>query len=1137
MQEVLNKYLEGLTQEQLRAVNSDSKIIGVVASAGSGKTRVLTSRIIRILVEGKADIDEIVAITFTEKASLEMKERLRKAFNFFVENSKNNPEQLTLWRHREIFLETARISTIHSFCARILRQYALRFGLDPEFSIVDDVENIIKLDRFIRDKLKAYLESDEDTVKLATELSTSGFRQILFSLLSNYIFILPHAEKCNSLTEEKFYSYIDENIKNEYESIVKEKLKGITTLVLLSHLRKLDGGITDSQNPLEQKRRYLIKLLEMLRKSPVGGEELRNYIEEIKIFFDEFKGKRVSAGLDEEIKRKFEYAIKKVWGSEKEKRGFLNGIFIDSWEVPNKQKIFSLTRNLLILFSKIVEEWKEFKRKQNILTFDDLIYFCIEFLEGAPEICQEVASDIKYLFVDEFQDTDSLQVKLIDLLMHANPDINLFFVGDAKQSIYLFRGAEVKIFQDEKKKAQELIGLSVNFRSAPEILDFVNDFFSKTNFLFQVEEPYVNMRSHRNGYDSPRVEMLLAKDSNERDDINVERKVEIEAEAIAHRIKEFVDGVEHIEIKDEGENQSRQPKYGDFALLFRTTTHIYKYEKILKDSGIPCRIVCGRGFFDVDEVKEIMTFLQVLINPFNHPALLGFLRGPFCSLSDEQILRWRMHKPLEELLIGTDFPSAVDEECYKEVRQLYNEFRQKLGMPLDELVTEIIARTNYESILIAQDFGEQKLANIQKFISLVRAYSENTALNLFNFNLFLEEVKSQILEGEADIFLSPEDAVMLTTVHKAKGMEFPIVVLPHLFSEARGTSQLKVEFNRELGLIVKTDKGLKKLSSDNGTPPIDNPWAHVIKLKNEVEDEHEYVRLLYVALTRAKDYLILCAPDYPSEKIANSWFNLLTSHFSFRQEGTNLYRVLKKDIASIKKAEQSRTKEEVAPYNSKLLVPVKLSIKDFSSTDPIPVSQLLNLAFGNYDHPPAIFDRDLVYDEYLVEETNVERGVAVHYLMRKWDFDSDSVESDLLNNFISDENLISEVKSFMNCLTRKNFYSLLKQNPPIERELPFIWKVEELDGVLIKGIVDAILQNGTIVDYKTGEPNNDVLKRYWQQLKIYYFALSNSKIPIKDEVVLIFLDKDEIFKKKISQDEREEVIIWLREVIERYFCR
>ncbi len=952
MNQVLNKYLEGLTEDQLRAVNSDSKIIGVVASAGSGKTRVLTSRIIRILVEGKADLDEIVAITFTEKSAMEMKERLRTAFNFFAENSKNNPEQLTLWRKREIFLETAQISTIHSFCARILRQYALRFGLDPEFSIIDEVENIIQLDRFIRDKLKYYLETDDKTIELATELSTAGLRQILFNLLDNYIFTIPHAEMANALSETEFCSVLDEKIREEYENIVKEKLKGISTLVLLSQLKKYDTENLSPHHPLEQKRRYLIGLLDGLRNTAVDGSKLKNCVDEVKVFFDNLKGKGCSLGLNEELKEEIDYVIKKVWLAGKEKSSFLNKIFIEYWDVPNKKKIFSLTRSLLCLFLRIADEWKQFKKKQNILTFDDLIYFCIEFLRNTPEVCQEVATDIKYLFVDEFQDTDSLQVELIHLLMKANPRINLFFVGDAKQSIYSFRGAEVKVFQREKQKANELIQLYVNFRSASEILNFINDFFSKTNFLFQVEEPYISMKSHRGEYGTPRVEILISIDSRVKEDVNVERKVEIEAEVIALRIKEMVDGKEIFEIKDTNSNTLRKAKYGDFALLFRTTTHIYKYEKILKDNGIPCKIVCGRGFFDVDEVKEIMTFLQVLVNPFNYPALLGFLRGPFCALSDEQILRWRANKPLEDILIGSDFPPGNDIECYREVRKLYNEFRLKLDMPLDDLVSEIVDRTGYEAVLASQNFGEQKLANLQKFISLVRAYSEGRTLNLYNFNLFLEEVKSQILEGEADVFLSPEDAVVLTTVHKAKGLEFPIVIIPHLFSEARATSQLKVEFNKDLGLIVRTDRGLKSLSNKDETISIDNPWAHVINLKNEVEDEHEYVRLLYVALTRARDYLVLCVPAHPSVKITNSWLNLLNSHFSFYQGNNNLYRVIKKDISEIGKSREGEARKEVA-LDTALLAPVKLSLSDFANSDSISVNKLLATAFGDYEGPIA----------------------------------------------------------------------------------------------------------------------------------------------------------------------------------------
>ncbi|MCX8063662.1 MAG: UvrD-helicase domain-containing protein [Candidatus Hydrogenedentes bacterium] len=1128
----MNRYFEGLTEEQRKAVYSDSPRIGVVASAGSGKTRVLTSRIIRVLVERKAEISEIVAVTFTEKAAMEMKSRLRDAFSFFAENSKDNPEQLTLWRNRETLLETAQISTIHSFCAKILRQYSLRLGLDPEFSIIDEVENVIQLDRFLRERTQCYLENDEISMALATELSTSGLHQILFHLLSNYAFVSSHALLLSGLSDNEFFEVVNGKLVKEYDLIVREKLKGISTLILISNLRKLEGLIPcDSEHPLEKKRVYLLSVLEELRRNGVKGSELNSYINNIRSFFQSLKGRRSKSKVAEEVKNKVEQAIKRIWDSGKNGRGLLNRIFIENLDVPDKEKIFFLTKGLLNLFVNIAYEWKEYKRKQNILTFDDLICFCVDFFKNSPEICREVASDIKYLFVDEFQDTDSLQVELIDLLLKANPDMNFFFVGDAKQSIYMFRGAEVKVFLREKEKVQEKIKLRVNFRSAPEILKFVNDFFSGTNFLFEVEEPYDEMQPSRTSYNEPRVEVLWSKNSKLLGKPLVEEIIEAEAQGIAERIVELVNG--GIKIREGDALSSRDVRYGDIALLFRTATHIYKYEKILKDNGIPCRVVCGRGFFDVGEVRELMTFLEVLVNPFDHPSLLGFLRGPFCALSDEQILRWRIYKPLEEIIIGGDYPTGLDNECYRRVRELYNLFRTKLGVPLEDLILSIVEHTGYDAVLIAQEFGEQKVANLQKFIRLVRAYSKNRTLNLFNFNLFLEEVKTQILEGEADIFISPEDAVVLTTVHKAKGLEFPIVILPHLFSEAKGDMKLRVDFHKELGLVVKTDRGLKSLTEGSNFHIHDNPWSDMIRLKNEVENEHEYVRLLYVALTRARDYLILCVPENYEDYLGrrgNSWLVLLDSYFSFNGAHSDLYKVVKKDSGLVRKPRITAKKEISELYNN-LLPSVPSSVDDFGVSEAISVSQLLNWASDSFLGEDG-GEKFQLYKEFSEFSSDLDRGLMIHKLMREWEFKEGRLSSGFFEKMALSKEAEHELRIFAEMMPQKCFYSKLKTNPPVHRELPFVWSVQELNGLMLRGIVDAVLSDGTIVDYKTGVSNEKVMKDYWNQLKIYYFALSDSDIFVNGNLMIVFVDEDKMYNKEINQSERKDLVLWIKSIIE-----
>jgi ATP-dependent helicase/nuclease subunit A len=388
-----------------------------------------------------------------------------------------------------------------------------------------------------------------------------------------------------------------------------------------------------------------------------------------------------------------------------------------NWDNSTTRKSLFTTYRLLRLFGCLYSQWVQYKRQQGVVDFDDLINLTHFFLTENAEVCKEIADGIKYIFIDEFQDTDRKQVQLIHLLLEANPDISLFFVGDAKQSIYAFRNAEVKVFHEQRKlvSKDDLFLLDFNFRSAKEILEFINTFFKTTNYLSDVEEEYRCMKHQRSGYNEPRVEFLLSTPLDMDKKTLKEDDIDIEAKVIADRIQSLVEGENPLKIIEE--EKERPATYGDFTLLFCTKNYIYKYEKALKDNGIPCYVVSSRGFFEITEVKDIMDFLHVLLNPYHDVSLLAFLRGPFCGLSDEQIVRWQMQIPLRKMLIelATIPEPLLQDPSYSRVRTLYQKFLKKANMPIHELVDSIINETGYKAILLGQWFGKQKIANLQSF--------------------------------------------------------------------------------------------------------------------------------------------------------------------------------------------------------------------------------------------------------------------------------------------------------------------------------------------------------------------------------------------------------------------------------------
>ncbi len=1116
-----HSYFTELTKEQEKAIYSDALKIGVDASAGSGKTRVLIARILRLLKEKKADLNEIVAITFTEKSAAEMRQRLLDAFHEYARNA--GPDELNQWRWREQQLESARICTIHAFCAGILRQYALKLDFDPEFRILDELQSPLFLDRFIQSQINLWIENDPKVSDLVVELSPQNFQKILETLFQYALHILPWLDEVTQCSKEE--EYINRNIQRineKYEQYLLNFVKSKTVNVWIEKLNELLEEIPEEEQTMRNVCVFYISELKRLQNAKKREDiiQIKDAILESKQKLN-IKNRDVSGELQGQIK-KLREDIKRTLEKE------IVDLKLD--DETTKQSL-TLTYRMLRLFDQFYRQWVQYKRDQGVVDFDDLIHLTYDLLDKHPEVCKEIANGIKYIFIDEFQDTDHAQVRLIQLLLSANSNLSFFFVGDAKQSIYAFRNAEVKVFQEQRRSvdSDNLFSLNCNFRSAPEILNFVNTFFQETNSLSAVEEKYRPMQAHRSPYNKPRVEFLLSTPREEEKKTLKEDNVDIEAKVIAERIQSLVKGENPLMIADEKNKRLRPVCYGDFVLLFCTKNYIYKYEKALKDRGIPCFVVSSRGFFEITEVKDILNFLQVLINPYHDIALLSFLRGPFCSLSDEQITRWQMNLPLRNMLLDTSkIPDALAKESvYLRVRSLYCYFRQKTHFPIHELIQEIIDKTGYESILLGHWFGEQRIANLQKFIALTRAYQESNPISLYQFYRFVERSRDKIMEGEADLAVEAGDAVILTTIHQAKGLEYPIVVLPLLYEERQHKKTAGVNYHKEMGVIIKTKK---KEDEKN------NSIETIIKLQNTYDEYQEYIRLFYVALTRARDYLILSSnkkylEEFYTKRKINSRLSLLADCFPLDDEkNTDLYHIVERKESDFSPKKKDLTKETKSMQHD-LISPVSIT-QQYFETEPIPVTQILNFLFDdNYGE-----DTDEIYDNSL-DMSHAERGIFYHQLLQVWDFQEENKEIlskrllSIVTPDISEDIIKREKDVCISKIVDNPIYPILKVNPPIWREIPFIWRT---GGYFIQGTVDAILADGTVIDYKTGAHADSHALRYWKQLEIYYYAMKDLGIKVNNKLILVYIDQLKYDIKDIEVSGRDILETEINHAIKRY---
>jgi len=1115
-----HSYFTGLTNEQEKVIYSDALKIGVDASAGSGKTRVLIARILRLLKEKKADLNEIVAITFTEKSAAEMRQRLLDAFHEYALKAK--PDELNQWRLREQQLESARICTIHAFCAGILRQYALKLDFDPEFRILDELQSPLFLDRFIQSQIKLWIEDDPNVSELVVELSPQNFQKILEALFQYALHILPWLDEATQCSNEEYIHRNIQRVNERYEQYLLNFVKSKTINIWIEKLDKLLKEIPEEEQAIKGVCVFYISKLKCLQSAKKREDiiQIKDEITENKLRLN-IRNKDVNGGLQGQVK-KLRDDIKRTLEKE------IIELKLDDETTPQS---LNLTYRMLRLFDPFYHQWVQYKRQQGVVDFDDLIHLTYDLLNKHPEVCKEIADGIKYIFIDEFQDTDHSQVRFIQLLLSANPHLSFFFVGDAKQSIYAFRNAEVRVFQEQRKSidSDNLFSLNYNFRSAPEILNFVNTFFQKTNLLSAVEEEYRPMQAHRRPYNKPRVEFLLSMPREEEKRTLKEDNVDIEAKVIAERIQSLVQGENPLMIADEKDQKLRPVCYGDFVLLFCTKNYIYKYEKALKDKGIPCFVVSSRGFFEITEVKDILNFLQVLVNPYHDIALLSFLRGPFCGLSDEQITRWQMNLPLRNMLLDTDkIPDALTKEsAYLRVRSLYCYFREKTHLPIHELIQEVIDKTGYESILLGHWFGEQRIANLQKFLALARAYQEGNPISLYQFLRFVERSRDKIMEGEADLAVEAGNAVILTTIHQAKGLEYPIVVLPLLYEERQYKKSAGVNYHKEMGVIIRTKK--KEDEKDNSIETI-------IKLQNAHDEYQEYVRLFYVALTRARDYLILSSnkkylEEFYIKRKINSRLSLLADCFLLDDgKNTDLYHIVERQERDVSPKKKDLTKE-TKPMQYDLISPISIT-QQYFETEPIPATQILNFLFDdNYGE-----DVDEIYEDILTM-FHAERGIFYHQLLQVWDFQEDNKETlskrllNIITPEISEDIIKKEKDVCVGKIIDNPIYPVLKTNPPIWREVPFIWKV---GNHFIQGTVDAILADGTIVDYKTGVNADNHAQRYWKQLEIYYYAMKDLGIKVNNKLILVYIDQLKYDIKDIEVSGRDILETEINHAIKRY---
>ncbi|MBP7892046.1 MAG: UvrD-helicase domain-containing protein [Firmicutes bacterium] len=833
------------TPQQEQAIFDLDRSLVVTAGAGSGKTRVLVGRYLNILEEQAADIDEVIAITFTEKAANEMKGR---AWEEIIKREKKagSPEEARRWRDLARRLQSARISTIDSFCAQLVREYPIEAGVDPEFAIMDELD--------MRRAMYA-----------AARLAVDKMLQRKDPYMT-------------ALVVDKGFGVVAEALCQAFEKLRMtgrpfEECLGVT-------MASLDRSEAEAERALTNLKLVLLAAAES-KGVPVNIDHLKlagvqpGSPELLEVSGLIFEIDAVAAGLK----------LKKRSDEQKqidELKAVLYECLLDRFAREG-------VRSVVDACKLMDEEYRAQRGDGAMMDFTGIELAARDLLRDTPagEACR---SRFKFVLVDEYQDTNRLQDEIVSLITGEPYGNRRFVVGDPKQSIYRFRGAVVEVFEEAVRAAVGdaagpaggaagrcgRVELGANFRSVGPLVDVTNALFAK----ILGSERFSPAKSHRTAPSPciPRAELMLVRlEGKEKGP-----KGELEAEVVARRIAEMVGNDERLVCEtivgaDGPMAVGRPVGYGDIAVLLRATTHMKEFEAALSRHGVPYYVVGGAGFYGRPEVIWLVDLLRAIDDRSDVTSLAAVLRSPVFGLSDESLLRLKVAAgSLDRAVWGSEVELGASSVAgtagavtgsngadttndWGLVGAELAKFRRActcLGtlaaavgrMPVGGLVKAAIELGGFEEYFAFAEQGAQSIGNLRKLAQM--AEDETSTRSCLHDFITDMEFAGDLSAREAEAAMEEESAntVKVMTVHKSKGLEFPVVFVPELARPARRSGGGLFEYSPSLGLAAPVQVG--------------DEWCdatrHLRAAREEIRagDDEEGKRCLYVAATRASDYLV-----------------------------------------------------------------------------------------------------------------------------------------------------------------------------------------------------------------------------------------------------------------------------------------
>ena len=899
------------TDNQQDAISARNGTVLVSAAAGSGKTAVLVERVIQIMTDtvSPVDADRLLVVTYTRAAAGEMRERINKRLD---EMLAADPFNVHL-RRQQMLLAKAQISTIHSFCQSLAKEFFYILDIPADFRIADDTELEILKAAAMNDVIeRKYTEGDTDFLKISDMFSTSKSDSALQKLILRlYGFLRSHPfpkrwsdEKC------AMYSGAESVSKTHWGGVIRERTKVMVYFakdIIQRNLKLLGEEPALANHKFGDIIRDDADLIDnVLARTEEGGWD--DISKSLELFSRKVTLRAPDKLKDNETKLRIAAnrdSVKKIIES-------LKALYAFSEEqcMADITELAPTVRCMFNVMNEFEEVYSEIKAERKIADYSDLEHWALKLLvketDNGPvptDIARLVSSRYDFVMVDEYQDANAIQDTIFKAV--SDDDKKLFVVGDVKQSIYRFRQAMPEIFIKRKNRYTlydrnanrypSKVILDRNFRSREGITEAVNFVFrnlmSETvgEIAYTDEEKLVFGAKNYSADDAPCVSYhLLSINSTES-----KNKDQEEAKYIASLITEMM----HTQTVTD-KKCLRSPTYGDFCILMRSVkNHADAYVDELKACGIPAVCETDESFFDRREIKIILSLLRVIDNPVQDIPLASVLLSPIYGFSEEELAEMRVAHPYGTLYtVLLDAANDNNKKVSEKVKEKAKDFLAKLSklrkaaasLPTDVLLDRIYTETSLPEIVSAEEEGEYKRKNLRLLLTYAKDYENAGYKGAGGFVRFINKLE----ENNSDLKCASngdaaENAVKIMTIHKSKGLEFPICIIAGLTRELNTDTSNEVLLHNELGLGVKrTDKN--KMCKYTTMP------REAVSMEIKRSELSEELRVLYVALTRAKEKLVLVSGIKAKSKAKGdieSYFEGIIGKLSYDDNAISRYSV------------------------------------------------------------------------------------------------------------------------------------------------------------------------------------------------------------------------------------------------------